>query len=167
MTMFRLGVVGALLLAFRPHCSAASLWPGLSEPPKRLGGGERDAAVIVGLENYAFVADVPGARKNAEDWQAYLTETLRVPAERVALLRDNEATLEELRRYAAEKASEVGEGGSLWFVFVGHGAPSKDGKDGLLVGADAQQPPTRNVQPGNSMPRTRTRPASTRASPRS
>jgi len=27
----------------------------------------------------------------------------------------------------------------LWFVFIGHGAPSKDGKDGVLVGADAQQ----------------------------
>ena len=26
--------------------------------------------------------------------------------------------------------------GKLWFVFVGHGAPSRDGKDGVLVGMD-------------------------------
>ena len=27
----------------------------------------------------------------------------------------------------------------LWFVFIGHGAPARDGQDGLLVGFDAQQ----------------------------
>ncbi|OGR96719.1 MAG: hypothetical protein A2V88_01720 [Elusimicrobia bacterium RBG_16_66_12] len=113
-------------------------WPDLSSPIKT-DGGERDAAVIVGAENYAFVAKVPGARKNAEDWQAYLTGGLKVPSHRVALLRDNEATLEKIRKYAAAAASQVEPGGTLWFVFIGHGAPSKDGKDGLLVGIDAQQ----------------------------
>ena len=29
----------------------------------------------------------------------------------------------------------------LWFVFIGHGAPAKDGKDGMLVLADVQQDP--------------------------
>lgn len=117
---------------------AESPWPELGRNAQ-VGGGERDAAVIVGAENYAFVEKIPGARKNAEDWQAYLTESLKVPAERVALLRDHEATLEDMRRYAAEKAAEVEPGGTLWFIFIGHGAPSKDGTDGLLVGADAQQ----------------------------
>ena len=41
---------------------------------------------------------------------------------------------------AAENAANaVGKKGSLWFVFVGHGAASPDGKDGLLIGFDAQQ----------------------------
>ena len=39
----------------------------------------------------------------------------------------------------ASAASRVGEGGKLWFVFVGHGAPARDQKGGLLVGVDAQQ----------------------------
>ena len=121
--------------------AAAADWPSLSSPPGAVGGGEKDAAVIVGVENYLLVAKVPGARRNAADWQAYLTETLKVPFDRVALLRDNEATLEKMRRYASRAASQVEKGGTLWFVFIGHGAPSRDGKDGLLVGADAQQDP--------------------------
>ena len=35
--------------------------------------------------------------------------------------------------------SQVRSGGTLWFVFIGHGAPSEDGQDGLLVGWDTQQ----------------------------
>ena len=134
-------IIFMLLLVTTAPVFARNLWPDLSRPPKATGGGERDAAVIVGAENYAFVAKVPGARHNAEDWQSYLTDTLKVPSDRVALLRDNEATLEKLRRFAAQAAAQVGDGGTLWFVFIGHGAPSKDGKDGLLVGADAQQDP--------------------------
>jgi len=118
---------------------AEDLWPDLSNPAKAQGGGEKDAAVIVGSENYLMVAKVPGARRNAQDWQAYLTETRNVPLEKVTLLRDNEATLEKMRKYAAKAASQVEPGGTLWFVFIGHGAPSRDGKDGLLVGVDAQQ----------------------------
>lgn len=120
---------------------AEDLWPNLSESPKAVGGGEKDAAVIVGAENYMVVATVPGARKNAEDWQTYLTGTRKVPFDKVFLLRDNEATLEKLRRYSTQAAARVEAGGTLWFIFIGHGAPAKDGHDGLLVGADAQQDP--------------------------
>jgi hypothetical protein len=128
----------ALLLGALP-VRAEELWPELSSPPKATGGGEKDAAVIVGAEKYAFVESVPGARSNADAWHAYLTGTLKVPAEKVTLLRDDDATNDEIRQAAVDKAAQVEPGGTLWFVFIGHGAPSKDGKDGLLVGVDAQQ----------------------------
>lgn len=114
-------------------------WPDLSHPPKATGGGERDAAVIVGAQNYAFVEPVPGAQQNANDWQAYLTETLKVPVDRVSLLQSDDATLEQMRNAVARATAQVERGGTLWFIFIGHGAPSADGKDGLLVGIDAQQ----------------------------
>lgn len=117
----------------------ANDWPDLSKSQARIGGGERDAAVIVAVEHYPFVAKVPGARQNASDWHLYFTQTLNMRPDRVALLRDNEATLEKMRKFTAAKAAEVEPGGTLWFIFIGHGAPSKDGRDGLLVGADAQQ----------------------------
>jgi tetratricopeptide (TPR) repeat protein len=44
-----------------------------------------------------------------------------------------------MRRFADEAAADVGAGGKLWFVFIGHGAPAKDGSGGILVGYDAQQ----------------------------
>jgi FKBP-type peptidyl-prolyl cis-trans isomerase FkpA len=128
----------ALWVLAASGASAADLWPSLSSA-KAVGGGENDAAVIVGVEKYPFVEHVPGARLNAEDWHAYLTDALKVPSDRVTLLRDEEATLEEMRQFVSEQASAVKPGGTLWFVFVGHGSPSKDGKDGMLVGVDAQQ----------------------------
>lgn len=135
--VFLLSVV--CLSATAPLQAQERLWPDLSSPPGVSGGGERDAAVIVGVENYFFVEKVRGARLNADDWQAHLIDGLGVPAERATLLRDDDATLENMRRYASEAARKVEAGGTLWFVFIGHGAPSKDGKDGLLVGVDAQQ----------------------------
>jgi formylglycine-generating enzyme required for sulfatase activity len=140
MKIFIAGLILSLAAAAAsPAWSQNAEWPDLSVPARLVGGGEHDAAVIVGAENYAFVEHVPGARKNANDWQAYLTGTLKVPADRVALLLDNDATHDSIRQAAAEKAAQVEPGGTLWFVFIGHGAPSKDGNDGLLVGVDAQQ----------------------------
>lgn len=135
------GALFFLTLALAPAWGQESSWPELSHPPKGIGGGEKDAAVIIGAENYLLVAKVPGARRNAQDWHSYLTDSLGVPSDRVSLLRDNEATLEKMTRFAKKAAEEVEPGGTLWFVFIGHGAPSRDGRDGLLVGADAQQDP--------------------------
>jgi hypothetical protein len=132
-------MISSALMLGAPSARAQEPWPDLSSAPKAIGGGEHDAAVIVGVENYAFVEHVPGAKQNADDWQSYLTGTLKVPADRVVLLLDNEADVEDIRSAAAEKAAQVEPGGTLWFVFIGHGAPSKDGKDGLLIGVDAQQ----------------------------
>lgn len=129
----------ALLAAASPAGAQDAAWPDLSSPPKTANQGENDAAVIVGAETYAFVAKVPGAGDNARDWYSYFTKGLGIPPDRVALLRDNEATLEKMRKFASRAASQVKPQGTLWFVFIGHGAPAKDGKDGLLVGADVQQ----------------------------
>lgn len=130
----------ALALAvLASRLSFAALWPELSSLPAEQGGGEADAAVIVGIEKYPFVAPVPGAAQNAEDWHLYLTRTRKVPVGQVKLLRDNEATLEDVRDAAAWAAGAVKPGGTLWFVFIGHGAPHKDGADGVLIGVDAQQ----------------------------
>jgi formylglycine-generating enzyme required for sulfatase activity len=128
-----------LILAAGNPSWGKDAWPDLSMPPGAVGGGERDAAVIVGAENYLFVEHVPGAKQNAYDWQAYFTGTLKIPTDHVALLLDDDATNDAIRLAAMEKAAQAEAGGTLWFVFIGHGAPSKDGKDGLLVGVDAQQ----------------------------
>ncbi len=121
------------------RASARIDWPDLSRPAPHVGGGEQDAALIVGLEDYAHVADVPGAERNAVDWYRYLIKTRGLAPERVALLLDADATREEIRIAAGEAARLVGPRGRLWFVFIGHGAPAVSGDDGLLVGFDAQQ----------------------------
>jgi hypothetical protein len=128
----------SILATSSARAQSGAAWPMLSEPPK-VGGGERDAAVVAAIERYAFVAPVPGARLNAVDWYNYLVQGRGTPLEAVKLLRDEAVTKEKLLRFVAEAAAKVKEGGTLWFIFVGHGAPSKDGKDAALVGVDAQQ----------------------------
>lgn len=134
---------GRLMLAGRTSGSRRPKvrlpWPDLSRPAPRIGGGEDDAAVVVGIEKYAYVAPIAGADENATAWYQYLVRTRGVPVERVSLLLDNDATREDIQWAVDEAARQVTDGGTLWFVFIGHGAPSRDHEDGLLIGYDAQQ----------------------------
>src|ERR1035437_7414332 len=95
-------LLSALMMG-APSAGAQESWPDLSSAPKAVGGGEKDAAVIVGAEDYLVVEHVPGAKQNAIDWQSYLTGTLKVPADRVVLLLDNEADVEDIRQAAIDK----------------------------------------------------------------
>jgi hypothetical protein len=101
--------------------------------------GVNDAAVVVAIEDYLDVEDVTGARANADAWVRWLGQTRGVPAARILKAYDREAKDVRIRELAQRAAREVHPGGTLWFVFIGHGAPSVDGKDGLLVGVDADR----------------------------
>ena len=118
---------------------AGEEWPDLSTPAGIVGGGENDAAVVVGVEGYFAVPPVPGAESNAKAWYDYLTKTRGAPAGRVKLRLNADATREEMLEAAQKATAKAGPNGTLWFVFIGHGAPAGDGKDGLLIGVDAQQ----------------------------
>ncbi len=139
-------------------------WPDLGTPVTVAADGSKDAAVIVGIDEYAFVAHVAGATHNATDWLTYLTESRHVPIDRVHLLRDVQGTREAILKAASQAAQEVQAGGTLWFVFIGHGAPAQEGNDGLLVGADAQQSAdsifSRSVSQGEILTRLAVGPAS-------
>jgi formylglycine-generating enzyme required for sulfatase activity/uncharacterized caspase-like protein len=128
-----------LLSGARSGSAQEAAWPDMAAPAKAIGGGEHDAAVVVGVENYFAVPGVPGAKSNAGQWYDYLTETRGVLPQNVKLLTNADATREEILGAAGKAAGQAGPDGTLWFVFVGHGAPAADGKDGLLVGVDAQQ----------------------------
>ena len=127
-----------LCLFLFPNTSTAA-WPDLSKPAAAQGGGDKDAALIVSIETYADVPHVEGADANGRDWYSYLARTRKIPTERIRWLRNREGAKELIQEEAKALADRVPEGGTLWFVFIGHGAPSKDGKDGVLVGYDAQQ----------------------------
>ncbi len=119
-----------------PALGRGGVWPDLSQPPQAAGGGEKDAAVVVGVEKYASRDELPGARQNAQDWQSYFIGSLKIPSDRVAFLADSDASAARIRQAAAGAAAQAQSGGTLWFVFIGHGAPSQDGRGALLVGAD-------------------------------
>lgn len=113
-----------------PYPSVGGAWSGG-------GDGSKDVALVVAVEDYFRLPSVPGARETGRDWEQFFREGLGVG--RVYGLVDEEVTREALERFAKQAAEDVEAGGTLWFVFVGHGAPAGDGTDGLLLGVDAQQ----------------------------
>ena len=123
------------LHAFLMSTAHAEEWPEL-RPPATNEGGAKDVAVIVAIEHYAHLPTIDGARRNAAAWEAYFKRTLGMTDVVVLLDRDaQEFALLDAVEAAAKRAPDDG---TLWFVFIGHGAPAKSGKDGLLVGEGAQ-----------------------------
>jgi len=135
----------ALVLAsiLAPSLATAAAPPRLDSPPPFEGGGQRDAAVVVGITDYQHMPDVQGAADNAQAWQEWLEDTKGVPV--VKLLTDGKATRNTILAAVEQARAEVGPEGTLWFVFVGHGAtaPAEPDAgleaDGVLVAVTAQQ----------------------------
>lgn len=125
----------AILLA--ATSAGAQTWPSLSAPLPKAGGGEGDAAVVIAIEAYAFLAPIPGAAQNGADWVDWLVRVRGVPSSKLRLLSDRQATRERIEQELA-LAAAAAEGGTVWAIFIGHGAPSADGTDGLFLGADTQ-----------------------------
>lgn len=119
-------------------------WPPVSTAvPSMVGEGTKDAALLIGIDGYLLLPKVPGATQNVNDWMSFLRDSRKVPFDHIHSLRDQDATRENILKRAEEAAAQVEEGGTLWFVFVGHGAPrpaaAGEAPDGVLVGVDAQQ----------------------------
>ncbi len=127
----------ALALASAP--AAAEAWPSVSRPPLSSTDGAKDAALVIAIEDYAFAQDLPGAVANGRDWAAWLSQGRGVPL--VKPLFNETAAKEDMLTEAVRIAGQVKPGGRLWLVYIGHGAPSESGDDGLLVGVDARQTP--------------------------
>lgn len=117
-------------------------WPSLTQPPPPVANAAlRDAALVVAIEDYQNVDDIPGAQANAADWVKFLTKTQGVPETNAHLLWNYEATREEILQDAQRAVDKVSPGGRLWFVFIGHGAPKRTGDDAYLIGADVRPSP--------------------------
>ena len=138
----RLAAVLASALFVSSPALAAAAWPDVGTPATTQRDGDRDAAVVIGVEHYFAVPGVPGAARNATDWYRFLVDGRGLPVERVHLLRDAQAAREGILEKIEQASKQVEAGGTLWVVFIGHGAPAKDGSEGMFVGVDAQQTAT-------------------------
>lgn len=127
----------ALLLVLLPRLAAAQVWPSLDRPSAIERTGPHDVAVLVAVQDYLFVPPVPGARQNVAEWEVFLRDGLGVMS--VTTLANEQATREEVLAAADAAVALAGEDSTVWFLFVGHGAPAASGADGLLLGVDSQQ----------------------------
>ncbi len=119
--------------------AAAANWPSVTMQPSWTGGGENDAALVIGVSAYASLPAIPGAADNAKDWFAYLARTRGVPVDNIRILADTDATKEEIEAATKDLLDKVGQGGTVWYIFIGHGTPNAAHDDGLLVGYDTQK----------------------------
>lgn len=132
-------VLGGWFIVFLiPGIALAQDWPDLSQDLPKGEPRPHDVAVIVSIEDYFHVPPVVGAQRNAEDWHRWLLVSRGVDPSNVRLLSGHSATREAMLEEAEWAAERAGEQGVVWWVFIGHGAPAKNGQDGLLVGSDAQ-----------------------------
>lgn len=127
-----------LLLSLQNAHAVEDIWPEI-EFSKETQKTPADTALIISIEDYAFVSDIPGANRNGQAWYRYFTEARGLPTENVRWLKDTNGSKEKIYTSALEIADKSSEDGNMWVIFIGHGAPSEDGSDGMLIGVDAQQ----------------------------
>lgn len=133
-------LIAVLLLAGCPQKGGANgsqiEWPKVSTWSSG-NSGKNDIAIVIAIEDYAFLPAVPGARESANDWENFFRKNKGM--DDVFVLTDKNASIEEMTRFIDNAVAETKANGSLWFVFVGHGAANPSGTDGLLIGMDANQ----------------------------
>jgi len=121
-----------------------SIWP-TDEPVYRphMKLGANDIAVIVAIETYTStsVGPVVGANDTGIAWEDYLENGRGVPFDRIKRLNDSEASKGSIEKALLNAAENALPDARIWFIFIGHGAPSVDGTGGLLLGADTIRTP--------------------------
>ena len=132
--------LGASLVWAAP--AGAQGWPALEVADfKAVGGGAQDAAVLIGIDNYAFMPHVVGAEANARAWEQWLRKGRQVPGSNIRRLVGSDVDRSQVQRAVEDAVRRVGKDGTLYFVFVGHGAPAKGrgGQEPFLLLGDTKK----------------------------
>ena len=98
--------------------------------------------IILGVETYRYAPEVTFARNDARSMRDYFVKTLGIPASRIYLRMDQEATQGEFRKIFDPAqgwlAKRIKPGSTEIFVYyVGHGAPDISTGDTYLMPSDS------------------------------
>ena len=84
-------MLSLLAVTVAATCAAhAPTWPPIDDDVGSAGGGQHDAAVVVGISAYYDLPRIDGARENAEAWQQYLLRVRKVPSHQVFTFLDKQ-----------------------------------------------------------------------------
>ncbi|MEQ1564479.1 MAG: DUF4476 domain-containing protein [Myxococcota bacterium] len=111
--------------------------PSIDEPVKTGVSAAADAAVVVGIEDYFVLSDVPYASRDADAFYDFAVYTRGIPSDRVTLL-TGPVSREKLVSALGAAGKSTRSGGTVFVYFAGHGAASPATGERLLIGADAQ-----------------------------
>lgn len=133
-----------LLASVISLAQGAEALPDLVGRPLRSGASNAgDAAVVIGVEDYVKVPDVPYAARDAQAFRELALYTLGVPASRIETLISVGGSYLAARESmigALERAGRsAGKGATVWVFFSGHGVADPEEKSNrLLLGDDVQ-----------------------------
>ena len=116
--------------------TSAFALPDLDVPHRTGAAAPQDAAVVVGIEDYFQLPNVPGAVSDAALMVEVLAETRGIPRSRIRVL-DRGASREQILA-AADEVAQLAAEGTAWLYFAGHGAASPQDGRRLLLGDDAR-----------------------------
>lgn len=114
-------------------------WPDLDRSLSGERDGDRDIALVIGVEEDGAVPGRPGARMLARAWLDYLREVRGVRASRSALLLDGEVTPRQIVRTLNRLRRRPVDDATAWVIFIGRAGTDRDTGRGLLLtpGGDA------------------------------
>jgi len=115
--------------------AALASFPAHDAPFKAGNIAAEDAAVVIGVEDYFALPDVPHAQRDAQAVEDLMIYTVGVPLDHVLTV-SAPASRERIEKAIDQAAGLVGDQGTLWVYFAGHGAASPSTGDRLLLGAD-------------------------------
>ncbi|MBL8786501.1 MAG: caspase family protein, partial [Deltaproteobacteria bacterium] len=118
---------------------AGQPWPSLEDPGVKVGGGEKDVALVITIESYADLPPIDGAEANGVAWVRWFEKARGVRPDKIVHLINKQGTPGEMLAKARELVELADPKGRIWVVFIGHGAPAEDQTEGLFVGWAAQQ----------------------------
>ncbi|HZS35266.1 MAG TPA: caspase family protein [Polyangia bacterium] len=92
--------------------------------PVRAAGQPQNLALVIGIEQYRDLPRVDHARADSERVAAHMRDVLDIPEDRIALLTDAHATLNDINKYLDGWVPSHARGANrLYFYFAGHGSP--------------------------------------------
>ena len=115
---------------------ALAALPDVDDPIRTGDTRPDDAAVVIGLEDYVFLPDVPYAANDARAVEDFLVSTRGVPSERVERL--SQAGKEQIEAAVLRASTATG---TVWVYLAGHGVAAPSSGERLFLGDDARQDP--------------------------
>lgn len=95
-----------------------------------------DAGLVISIENYGELPDVPYARRDARAVRQFLRHGRGIPDEQIEELQQGDRAKMIDALWATTAATS--EDSVVWFYFAGHGAVQPDSGEPLLLGGEAQ-----------------------------
>jgi hypothetical protein len=122
-----------------PAPAASLVSPDATAMPRvTVGVPQRSSyALIIAIERYRDLPAAPGARIDAEHYQAVVARTLGIPQAHIRVAVDDHATKADIERSLEWIEKNVTAGSRVYFFYSGHGAPDPSSGTPYLVPYDA------------------------------